>query len=77
MVNTTANIVANNFIGTDFTGTQPLPNKGKGIQIGLNGGFGGVSGNTIGSSPLLSSTPSCALEKLTGKSRNEEFKKQN
>ena len=72
MVNTTANIVANNLIGTDFTGMQPLPNKGEGIQIGLNGGLGGVSGNTIGSSPLLGSTPSCALES----SVKRPFKKQ-
>ena len=40
--NTTANVVANNFIGTDITGTQPLPNEGNGVQIGLNGGLGGI-----------------------------------
>lgn len=63
--NTTSNLVANNLIGTDITGTQPLPNKGNGIQIGLNGGFGGASGNTIGSSPLLSTTTSCTTELTT------------
>ena len=62
MPNITANIIANNLIGTDITGTHPLPNKGSGIQIGLDGGFGGASGNTIGSSPLLSAVPDCITE---------------
>ena len=76
MARATANLVANNFIGTDFTGTQPLPNKGNGIQIGLNGGLGGASGNTVGSSPLLSSMSSCALERANQFSSREDFKKQ-
>ena len=46
---TTDNVITNNFIGLDITGTNKLPNGGDGIQIGLNGGFGGASGNTIGS----------------------------
>lgn len=46
--NTTQNLVNNNFIGTDLTGTTSLPNQANGIQIGLNGGFGGSSANTIG-----------------------------
>ena len=46
--NTTANILSNNYIGIDITGTKKLPNGGNGIQIGLNGGLGGSSANTIG-----------------------------
>ena len=76
MARATANLVANNLIGTDFTGTQPLPNKGNGIQIGLNGGSGGASGNTVGSSPLLSSMSSCALERANQRPSREDFKKE-
>ena len=39
--------VTQNTIGTDSVG-HPFPNGTNGIQIGLNGGFGGASGNTIG-----------------------------
>ncbi len=41
--------VNGNLIGTDKTGTKKLGNNGPGIQIGLNGGLGGSSANTIGS----------------------------
>lgn len=42
------NVIASNFIGTDRTGTKKIPNGGNGIQVGLNGGFGGARNNTIG-----------------------------
>ena len=35
-------VVQGNFIGTDYTGTQPLPNGGAGIDIQ------GADDNTIG-----------------------------
>ena len=72
----TGNIVANNLVGTDITGTQPLPNEGNGIQIGLNGGFGGASGNTIGSSPLLSSATSCTPTERTAKREKQTVREQ-
>ena len=77
MVNTTANIVGNNLIGTDLTGIQPLPNKGNGIQVGLNGAFGGTFGNTIGSSALLSTKSICTLDNVEQHTYTREFKKQN
>ncbi len=46
--NATGNLVLNNYIGTDRTGTIPLANQGNGIQLGLNGGLGGTSDNSIG-----------------------------
>jgi len=42
-VETTANVVAGNFIGTDLTGTVAIANGGDGVEID-----NGASGNTIG-----------------------------
>ena len=42
---TTSNFVRNNFIGTDASGTGPIPNEVHGIEINL-----GANGNTIGGS---------------------------
>ncbi len=55
--NTTGNLITANYIGTDCTGTQPLPNGGNGIQIGLNGALGGALGNSIGLSDENQSQP--------------------
>ncbi len=40
--------VTGNLVGTDVTGTQRIPNKENGLQIGLTGGLGGGSNNAIG-----------------------------
>jgi len=42
------NTVSDNIVGLDITGTKKIPNGGPGVQIGLNGGFGGALNNTIG-----------------------------
>ena len=43
-------IVAGNYIGTDFTGKNPIPNGGNGVQLGSNGtSFCAATANTIGS----------------------------
>jgi hypothetical protein len=43
----TGNAVQGNFIGTDITGTQPLPNQANGVHL-----EGGAVGNTIGGTDL-------------------------
>ncbi|UCE00528.1 MAG: right-handed parallel beta-helix repeat-containing protein [Chloroflexota bacterium] len=42
----TSNIVQGNYIGTDFTGTAPLPNSGNGIRLDIQNGS--PSNNLIG-----------------------------
>ncbi len=44
----TGNSIQGNLIGVDKNGIKPLVNQGPGVQIGLNGGMGGASNNTVG-----------------------------
>ena len=44
----TGNSIQGNLIGVDKSGIKPLANQGPGVQIGLIGGMGGASNNTLG-----------------------------
>ncbi len=53
-IDTTGNVVAGNRVGTDVTGTLPIPNKSSGIHSYFNIGPNTIGGTTAGAGNLVS-----------------------